>query len=79
MFLTDTYKAFGEKFGKVFYLMPAGIGYEPNESENTYCFPSHKTKSELLNLMQKSLDDNHDYIFDIVKNDILVYDDDVDY
>ena len=70
---------FREKFGHIYCFITGGIIYNCKKSGKSYEFPK-KYKMENINLlMQKSLANNHDYVFDLLKNNELHLRDDVLY
>ena len=59
---------FQEKFGHIFNLVPdGGLTYEKQDSKKLYSIPSTTKEKDLQDLMTKSLKDNFDYVFELVK------------
>ena len=77
--MTPNYQFF-ETFGHIGYLIPdGGLTYEQVDTNELFKFPENVTESEIEKLMQKSIKDKHNYIFDIVKNNKFKYQEDCIY
>ncbi len=64
---------FFEKFGRVAYLLPDGGLHFENADGDLFYLPDNFSDSEIESLMQKSLDDNYNYIFDLCKDNKFTY------
>jgi len=64
---------FFEKFGRIFYLMPDGGLHFSNENGELFKIPDDIPENEIERLMQKSLEDDYNYIFDLCKNNKFIY------
>ena len=63
---------FATKFGRIFMLEPTGgYAYEPLRNNNTFVFPEGTTQETINDLIEKSLLEKHDYVFDLVKSNKL--------
>ena len=65
---------FRTKFGNVFYLEPGGgAAYDPNDTKGAYHFPDSMSEAEIEELMERCVKENKDLIFDLVKDNPVVY------
>ena len=65
---------FRRKFGNVFYLEPGGgLAYDPNNTKKSYTFPESMSEEQVEELMERCVEENKDLIFDLVKNNRVVY------
>ena len=70
-------KEFFIRFGHIGYLEPGpGIAYAPKDDDNSYTFPEDMSESEIESLMKKSVEEDTDFVFDVVKDNVLVYEQD---
>ena len=70
-------KEFMEKYGRVFQLMCSSfLLYEDITTNKTYKLPSNLTTDKINELMDKSLSDNFNYLYELCKDDI--YEDEED-
>lgn len=58
---------FQEKFGWIGISFECGLAYDRNLDGQLYAFPKNTTESLINQLMEKSVRDNHDYVYDLVK------------
>lgn len=66
---------FDEEFGAVVFLHETGKpAYQCSRNRKSYNLPDEMTDEELKKIMEKCLADNHDYLFDIVKDNELKID-----
>lgn len=66
---------FGEDFGPVMFLYETEKpSYKCRRTRKSYTLPDEMTDGELQKIMEKSLADNHDYLFDIVKDNEIKID-----
>lgn len=71
--MTPNYQFF-EIFGHIGCLVPdCRLTYEKVDTNELFKFLENITESEIEKLMQKSVKDKHDYIFDIAKNNKSEY------
>ena len=70
-------KEFMDKYGRVFHLMCSSfVLYEDIATNKTYKLPSNLTTDKINKLMDKSLSDNFNYLYELCKDDI--YEDEED-
>ena len=73
-------KEFFMKFGHIGFLEPGpGISYAPKDDDSSYSFPSGMSEAEIESLMKKSVDEDIDFVFDVMKDSPIVYDPDLIY
>lgn len=66
--------AFWDQFGDVGYSEPGGgLVYAPNDRKGTYFFPESMSEEQVEELMERCVKENKDLIFDLVKNNRVVY------
>ena len=66
--------AFWDQFGDIGYLEPgSGLVYAPNDRKGTYFFPESMSEEQVEELMERCVKENKDLIFDLVKNNRVVY------
>lgn len=67
-------KIFIQKFGDIGYLEPgSGLIYAPNDRKGTYFFSESMSEEQVEELMERCVKENKDLIFDLVKNNRVVY------
>lgn len=60
---------FQEKFGHIAFFMPDGeLMYEQRSTGKMFLIPKKISESKIEMLMEKSVKENYDYIFPLVKN-----------
>ena len=60
---------FQEKFGHIAYFMTGGgLIYEQTSTGKLFDMPDGMTEAEIESLMEKSVSDNKDYVFELVKD-----------
>ena len=70
-------KEFFIRFGHIGYLEPGpGIVYAPKDDDNSYTFPESMSESKIEALMKKSVEEDTDFVLDVVKDNPLVYEKD---
>ena len=70
-------KEFMNKYGKVFHLVcSSSVLYEDIATNKTYAIPKKLTTEEINELMDKSLSDNTNYLYEVCKDN--VYEDEED-
>ena len=66
---------FGEDFGPLMFLHETGKpSYKCRRTRKSYTLPDEMTDGELQKIIEKSLADNYDYLFDMVKDNELKID-----
>ena len=66
---------FGEDFGRLMFLHETGKpSYKCRKTKKEYNLPDEMTDGELQKIMEKSLADNYDYLFDMVKDNEIKID-----
>ena len=67
-------KIFIQKFGDIGYLEPGdGLAYFPIDTDEAYLFPESMSEEQVEELMESCVKENKDLIFDLVKNNRVVY------
>ena len=66
--------AFWEQFGDVGYSEPGGgLTYHHNKTDEYYLFSESMSEEQVEELMERCVKENKDLIFDLVKNNRVVY------
>lgn len=62
------------RFGSIGYLEPGdGLAYFPIDTDEAYRFPDSMSEAEIEELMERCVKENKDLIFDLVKDNPVVY------
>lgn len=62
---------FQDKFGRVFHMISSSlILYERNDGGDTFFIPKETTDEELEKLMEKSVKDDKDYVYELCKENV---------
>lgn len=70
-----TWFDFEEEFDPLMFLYETEKpSYKCRRTRKSYTLPDEMTDGELQKIMEKSLADNHDYLFDIVKDNEIKID-----
>ena len=66
---------FEEEFGPLMFLYETEKpSYKCRRTRKSYTLPDEMTDGELQKIMEKSLADNHDYLFDMIKDNEIKID-----
>lgn len=66
--------AFRQRFGNVFYLEPGGgLAYHQKKTDEYYFLPESTSEEQVEELIEQCLKENKDLIFDLVKDNPVVY------